>query len=96
MTARNLGAAVAAAALLFVSPSPAAAGWVEQIKKGWQELKASFRTAPEEARKDGEKTWDKAREGAAEAADKSGEAARKAVKDAKEGWREVKDAFQSQ
>jgi hypothetical protein len=84
-------AAVAAAMLLFSTLLPPTAGAGEDQKDS-EDLKASVKKAPEEAKQDGAQTWKKISESASDAAGKSQEAAKEAVKDAKEGWQEVKDA----
>ena len=86
---RTLSAAVLAAGFFFLVSAPATAGFMEDLKKGWQDLKASFRKAPEEMKADGEKTWEGAKEDASNAAEKSKEAVKDAAQDAKEGLEEV-------
>jgi hypothetical protein len=89
-------AAVLAAVFFLMAPAAPAGDTMEELKKGWEDLKESFRNAPEEMRADGEKTWEGAKEDAANAAEKSKEAVDDAGRDAKKGWEEVTDAVKSQ
>jgi hypothetical protein len=93
---RTISAAALAAVFFLLASAPATAGFMEDLKKGWQDLKASFSKAPEEMKADGEKTWEGAKKDASSAAGKSKEAVKDAARGAKEGWEEVKDAVKSQ
>ncbi|MCF8051720.1 MAG: hypothetical protein K9L59_10830 [Desulfobacterales bacterium] len=94
MTGKFVGI-IAVFAFVLLPAEPASPGFLEDLKKGWQDLKASFQKAPEEAKEDGKDTWEEVKEDAEKAARKSREAAKEAAKDARTGWQEVKDAVKS-
>ncbi|MGD8367837.1 MAG: hypothetical protein PVG78_09355 [Desulfobacterales bacterium] len=89
-------AAVLAAVFLLLVSAPATAGSMEELKKGFEDLKTSIRKAPGEMKADGEKTWEGIRKDAGKAAKKSKEAVKEAPEDAEKGWEEVTDAVKSQ
>jgi len=86
---------IAVLALVLLCAEPASPGFLEDLKKGWQDLKASFQQAPEEAKEDGKETWKDVKKDAEKAARKSREAAKEAAEGANTGWQEIKDAVKS-
>ncbi len=94
MTGKFVGI-VAVFAFVLLSAGTASCGFLEDLKKGWKDLKASFQKAPEEAKKDGKDTWEEVKKDTEKAARKSREAAKEAAEGAKAGWQEIKDAVKS-
>ena len=94
MTGKFVGI-IAVFAFVLLPAEPASPGFLEDFKKGWQDLKASFQKAPEEAKEDGKDTWQEVKKDAEKAARKSREAAKEAAEGANTGWQEIKDAVKS-